>query len=493
MKSGSVFVVNGIRLLVLTCLVLYSCVVEQVLPADLFGSETKNMMKVHSVTDISHTFSFYFDGRFARNYIQPIGGADARNWATLHKCDLSNVNLLVLQSGASPCLYLTEDVQAVRNFLEGRGGVVVLGEHVLFRREKTYRLNELVSAFGAKFIDQPASEPLKPSSELEVRDLKTYGGKTIELEDQSLWQILIRDAKARIVMALRPIGKGKLLVVSRALSGRQPNAEDPINAAMWQSILADLMCGKQIDPTKPPKSVMPENITDKTGLQIQHSDYLQPLAETIFAIYEGCRPLLEEILGVPPTQGMLKKLILLPTGGGGFSSGVAIGLGVWWGNFPEERYGMVELLGHEATHSWVLPFAEPMWNEGIATYVGILLGREFGLNKEANATLKRWIDGAKRHDSEMTKFDLASGTDIPHVVRRAKPMWIFEQLRTEEPRIISKYFQAKRRLIDPKKQKRYTANDSVAVLSTATGRNLFDWFRSLGIDVKASRTKVPHP
>ena len=53
---------------------------------------------------------------------------------------------------------------------------------------------------------------------------------------------------------------------------------------------------------------------------------------------------------------MLKKLILLPTGGGGFSSGVAIGLGGWWGNFPEERYGMVELLGHEATHSWVLPF-----------------------------------------------------------------------------------------------------------------------------------------
>ena len=151
------------------------------------------------------------------------------------------------------------------------------------------------------------------------------------------------------------------------------------------------------------------------------------------------------------------------------------------------------MLGHEATHSWVLPFAEPMWNEGIATYVGILLGREFGLNKEANATLKRWIDGAKRHDLEMTKFDLASGTDIPHVVRMAKPMWIFEQLRTEEPRIISKYFQAKRRLIDPKKQKRYTANDSVAVLSTATGRNLFDWFRSLGIDVKASRTKVPYP
>ena len=254
MKSGSVFVVNGIRLLVLTCLVLYSCVVEQVLPADLFGSETKNTMKVHSVTDISHTFSFYFDGRFARNYIQPIGGADARNWATLHKCDLSNVNLLVLQSGASPCLYLTEDVQAVRNFLEGRGGVVVLGEHVLFRREKTYRLNELVSAFGAKFIDQPASEPLKPSSELEVRDLKTYGGKTIELEDQSLWQILIRDAKARIVMALRPIGKGKLLVVSALCRDDNPMRKIPLTRPCGNRYSQTLCAESRSIPQSRPKA-----------------------------------------------------------------------------------------------------------------------------------------------------------------------------------------------------------------------------------------------
>jgi hypothetical protein len=75
----------------------------------------------------------------------------------------------------------------------------------------------------------------------------------------------------------------------------------------------------------------------------------------------------------------------------------------------------------------------------------------------------------------------------------AKPMWIFEQLRKEEPQIVSKYFQAKRKLIDPEKQKRYTADDSVAVLSVAAGRNLFDWFKTLGIDVDESQTKVPCP
>ena len=120
----------------LTCFILYSSIVGQVLPEDLSGSQIKSVMKVHSVTDISHTFSFYFDGRFAKNYIQPIGGVDARNWGTLHKYDLRNVNLLILQSDASPCLYLTADVQAVQDFLESGGGVVVLGEHALFREEK---------------------------------------------------------------------------------------------------------------------------------------------------------------------------------------------------------------------------------------------------------------------------------------------------------------------------------------------------------------------
>jgi len=195
-------------------------------------------------------------------------------------------------------------------------------------------------------------------------------------------------------------------------------------------------------------------------------------------------------MGVRPSEGMLTKLILLPTGGGGFSSGSSIGLAAWWGNFPEKRYGMVELISHESTHSWVHPFTEPMWNEGIATYVGILVGRKLGLEKDANSTLDGWIKGAKRHDPEMTKYDLANGKDVPHSVRMAKPMWIFEQLSKEKPDIVARYFRAKRKLAAPDKIKKYTADDSVAVLSIAMERDLFEWFRSLGITVERNRAKI---
>jgi hypothetical protein len=151
---------------------------------------------------------------------------------------------------------------------------------------------------------------------------------------------------------------------------------------------------------------------------------------------------------------------------------------------------MVELISHESTHSWVHPFTEPMWNEGIATYVGILVGRKLGLEADADSTLEGWIKDAKRYDADMTKSDLANGKDVPHVVRMAKPMWIFEQLRKEKPDIVARYFQTKRKLATPDKIKRYTADDSVAVLSTAMGRDLFPWFRSLGITVDRSKAQI---
>ena len=137
--------------------------------------------------------------------------------------------------------------------------------------------------------------------------------------------------------------------------------------------------------------------------------------------------------------------------------------------------------------------AEPIWNEGIATYVGILLGREMGLADDADATLKRWIDGARKHDPDMNAIDIAHGDSVPHVVHMAKPMWIFEQLAAEKPDVVARYFQAKRRLIDPDQRHAYTADDSVAVLSAAVGRDLFPWFQSLGITVERANTTVPMP
>ena len=62
-------------------------------------------------------------------------------------------------------------------------------------------------------------------------------------------------------------------------------------------------------------------------------------------------------------------------------------------------------------------------------------------------------------------------------------------VRKEKPDILARYFQLKRRIVDPAKRARYTADDSVEVLSRAMGRDLFPWFVSLGISVDKSRVE----
>ena len=445
--------------------------------------------RIHCVTDISHDFSFYFDGRFGKNYVLP-NGIDARNWGTLHKYDFQNANLLIVQSSASPCPYVPEDIETVERFLQSGGGVAMLGDYALFREEKEYKLNALAKHFGAEFLDEVATKPLQGRFSLENEKIESYSPKIIKLAEPSDWQVLVEDAKGRVVMAERRVGKGILVVASRSLCGRNPNASDPINDRWWKPLLQRIAAGKPVDPQRRPKDQSPENRTQRERLPIQYSDYLKSYADAIYAVYDECFPVIQEVMGVPPTEGMLSTLILLPTGGGGFSSGVAIGLAAWWGGFPENKYPMVELISHESTHSWVLPFGEPMWNEGIATYVGILVGRKLGLAEDADATLAGWIKGAKRHDPDMTKYDLAHGQNVPHAVRMAKPMWIFEQLAREKPDIVARYFQAKRRLATPDKIDKYTADDSVAVLSIAMGRDLFPWFQSLGITVNPAKAQI---
>ncbi len=447
---------------------------------------------IHSVCDLSHEFAFYTDGRFYKQYLSGSGNEDSRNWGTLHKCDLSNINLLVLMSGATPCPYTRADIAKVSAFLEEGGGVVVLGNYATFRKQTVYQLNSLAEAFGASFIQETAKKPFKAASGLSVETIEDYGGKLITLQDPSEWTVLVRDAADRALLARRVIGKGALLLGSRSLFGHRPDAKDPINQRWVRPLLQKIVANRKVDPNKPLGGSWGdmEHVVTHGSLRLKHTDYTQGEADAIMAIYDRCMPVMEEILGVPPSKGMMSELMLLPTGGGGFSSGRAIGLGIWWGGFPERQYGMIELIGHEGTHSWVLPFGEPMWNEPIATYIGALLGEKLGYAEEGRGVISRCIAQAKNHDPDMTKFDIAHGKDVARDVMWGKSMWFWEELRREKPDILARYFRVKRRLADPKVLDKYTPDDCVAVIGHAMERDMFPWFQQHGLTVSAENATI---
>ena len=153
---------------------------------------------------------------------------------------------------------------------------------------------------------------------------------------------------------------------------------------------------------------------------------------------------------------------------------------------------MIELIGHEGTHSWVLPFGEPMWNEPIATYVGALLGHSFGYEEEGRRAIGNRIKGGLRHDPDMTKYDIAFGKKVPNSVMWGKSMWLWEQMRKEKPDILARYFRAKRRLAVPGKIKKYTPHEVAAVLSHAMGRDMYPWLRKHGLTVSKEKSAIPY-
>ncbi len=447
---------------------------------------------VHAVVDLAHEFSFYADGRFARQYLD--GHKAVTSWGALYRLDLTNANLLVLLACAPQLKYVPEDVAAIQGFLSEGGGVALFGV------SDSGPQNELARIFGATFA-KGARPPLRPVEALGVAEVQGGVGMRLALEQPDRWTVLVSDAGGDPVAAMRRVGKGRLLVLARSLAGQRPDASDPVNAAWLAPVLERLAAGKPVDPSRPfrGRGLTPgDTVEDHDGLKLHYSDYLKPYARAMFDISQRVKPVLEARMGVPLSEGMASEIGLLATGGGGFSSGRVIGLAVWWGGFPEREDSMIEFISHESVHSWVLPFAE-IWNEPIATYVGNLVMIDMGHAEEANRRIERTIAGARKHDPEMRLYDLEgkSLSGAPRLeggalrdIHWGKTYWIWEELRKERPDILARYFQAKRRLAQPGTVTSYGPNETVAVLSAALGRDLFPWFREHGFDVARERSQV---
>ncbi len=443
---------------------------------------------VRCITDISHEFSFYFDGRFASNYLGPIGGSDVRNWATVSKINLDGANLFVTAQGRTPCPWTDADIAKLKSFVRGGGGLLMIGSYQVFPGEKDYKLNALAGAFGTSVTPTMAVEPLSLDASIKGSKLTNYPTQVLSVESPRAWTALVKDKVGAPVMVSRRIGKGKVILASGSLFGHNPDASDPINNDWIPRVLQWLASGKDVTHEVPPQSTQPENAFNDRGLKVQYNDYTAPAARAIAAYFFKCLPEVRAFTGVEPSQGMLLNLQMLATDGGGFSSGATIGLGAYWGDFPTHQYGMVELIGHEMTHSWVKPFDEPMWNEGLATYVGIHIAKRLGFTQEADETLAKFLNYSRANDPT-GKLNL-NGDSMDWWVRMGKPMAIFEELRKKfGDGIIAKYFSTKRKLIQAGRRG-YSASDAVAIFSRSVGMDVFPRFKEFGTNVDWSQTDI---
>jgi hypothetical protein len=391
----------------------------------------------------------------------------------------------VLAGGDDHVPYDPRSVRHVAAFVRGGGGLVLMANAA--GRTTPHVLDPLAGQFGAAFSFTPASGKAKAVGSIKDKAVTFTGGGALKLTGNN-WQVLVQDEAGAPLMARRHYSQGNVLVASRGLFGSHPDASDRINSEWIPGLLQELVAGKPVDAARPPRGQFAE-LTKQVGpLTLEFHEGTRKFADATSAEYAIVRKHLVEITTVEPSPGMITKMLMLPTGGGGFSSGERIAIGAWWGDYPKNRYPMIELIAHEAGHSWVLPYGEPVWNEPIATYLGILVGKRMGMD-EAQQTLERAIAGARRDDPDMTKVDITK-PGAPNSVIWGKSFWIFEQLEKEHgPGAIGKYFKTKRTVLSPGRRG-YSVDDCVAVWSKAVGKDLFPWFKSIGMDVDKSRTDV---
>lgn len=437
-------------------------------------------VRVHSVSDLSQEFSFYMDGRFHTQYLKGVG-RDVRNWGSLHRLDLANANLLVLVEGDAHVPYTQASVDHVERFVREGGTVLLMADGA----DPMPPGVVVAERLGAKLTTQVAAKPVRAAGEAQLA-VEYRGGRALALGSD--WTVLVEDAQARPLLAKRRLDKGWALVGSRGLFGHQPDAKDPLNASWLTPLLVELASAKPIDPARPHRGPFAEHVRELGPLRLEFTDGTQPYADSIATEYALVRPHLVALTGVEPAAGMIKSLLVLPTGGGGFSSGERIAIAAWWGDYPHQRYPMVELISHEAGHSWVLPHPEPLWNEPIATYLGICVGRRLEM-PEAERTLADQLAAGRRHDPDFTRVDPLAD-DAPRDLVWGKSYFVFEELeRLHGPDSLAKYFRTKRALV-AKERAHYTMHDCVAVWSRALDTDLFPFFRSLAFPVDAARTEL---
>ncbi len=445
-------------------------------------------VRVHAVSDISQEFSFYMDGRFHTQYLK--GHArTVQNWGSLHRFDFSNTNLLVLVEGDPHVPYSQASLDHVVQYVEAGGTLLLMADG----GDPMPPGAELAARFGARLDAQRAAAPARFASSERFAagqpadaGIEYRGGRVFEIG--LAWTPLVVDAKSEPILARRSFGKGIVILGSRGLFGHQPDAKDPINAAWVTPLLVESAVTKPIDPKRAHEGAFAEHKRELGPLTLEYTDGTQPYADSIVREYELVRPHLVALTGVEPAPGMIKNFLILPTGGGGFSSGERIAIAAWWGDYPKQRYPMVELISHEAGHSWVLPHPEPLWNEPIATYLGILVGQRLEM-PEARQELERQLAAGRRHDPDFTKLNPLA-EDAPRDLVWGKSYFVFEELeRRHGPGALSKYFRTKRALV-PKELREYTMDDCVAVWSKACATDLYPFFRSLAFPVEAGKSKL---
>jgi len=403
--------------------------------------------------------------------------------------------VIAFQADPKAQQYLSEEVTALKKYVDNGGGVILLGSSQRDRgRIKQWPLNKLAKELGAEFTSE--SDVL---NEARMSVLST--GKE--------WETIRKGDKGKPVIVGRRFGKGRVLIVGSVSylekfkvqrgQGPRPDANDGIARLIkWATAGSDPVGGTTHLPREASGGgpIYPESSKQIGNVVVyyaknQNADLLECIEKDMPFVkskVEGWLP------SPPPDEPM--NLILSAGAGGGWAVNAYLPKEV--GIISLTKSGVLSVFAHELAHTMSGPVNDQgrtagNWGQGNQgeSHAGWFQGKAAAL-----ATGKRVShqpNSLFNFDKDATQLDLALPRDQMQEKwgkgkEWTKVWWIWQKLDdrygpTWYPRW--RWVQYTRWKNEP--GKRLSWDETVEDMSIAVGEDLFPFFRKIGTTLEKDR------
>lgn len=436
--------------------------------------------------DQSHDYSFLWDWKMGSSYLSRVGIKYSRNMATLDSIanpDLFKFDVIMIPQAWSNADFLAEEIDQIKYFVQHGGGLLLVGSGVNKSDSLDFPMVKLADAFNLEFSSLANVLKVFRIYDHEI----TNGVDSYETQSNSIgflkvptdWDTLITDTHNKVIAAAGYYGDGKIVALS------DPNVIN-FEATHNQTLVTNI--GKWLsselagyDSTFTPKErIYPENTLEQDLIIYHFARNMQNRVMFLFNNYDSVTAKLRRMMSVDCVYDDL-NILALATGGGGYSSGSEVGIGLLTSN----EFALA-VYAHELTHSWQHPGGEIPWmGEGWAILSAERVCRMYGGGYEqwAEGEYQSLLNLFYQYDPMGKTIDITEyGTDrmsVPNGVYIGKFIWLIESLESKYgDDFMNRYFQMRRKYYDPVIHGGITTQKTVYFLSWAAGEELFTYFRS---------------
>jgi len=437
------------------------------------------------LVDQSHDYTFLWDWKMGSSYLAQAGIKYSRNMATLDSTanpDLFKYDALMIPQVWSNAAFLPEEIAHIKKFVQDGGGLLLVGVANGKPDTTDFPMHCLAREFGVSF--QTGGSVL--NNFIVYEHEITTGVSAYQTEATSLgsivvpgdWDTLLTDTREKLIGAAGSYGNGRVVVFA---DHNLINFSVTHNTLLVENIgrwLSANIAGRDSTFTLPER-IYPEFTLTQDLITYQYAKNMEDRVLFLYDNYDTVTMYLKQQMSVNCIYDL--NILALATGGGGYSSGSEIGIGLLTSN-P----AALAVYAHELTHSWQNPGGEVPWmGEGWAILSAERVCRKYGGEYLAWAQdeYQSWQSTFRQYDPLGKNIDLTEyGTErmsVPNGVYTGKFIWIIEDLESKYGAdLMNRYFLLRRKYYDPSAHGAITTQKIIYFLSWAAGQELYTYFKS---------------